>query len=149
MPNQASNPLDREERSAAPGSSPESQEKANPVPEPGRGQPEKWKLKIQGVTLEFDEPAILVRDALLAAGFDPGKSWHIFLIVQGRQKEELSVDAQVDLRTPGIEKIRLMQRNVDNGDSQGVVTRRAFQLLDSDHEYLDRLGLRWETMLIE
>ena len=68
--------------------------------------------------VEFEQPVVSARAALVAAGFDPTKSWHIFLIVQGKEKEELSLDSEIDLRTPGLEKIRLMQRNVDNGDAQ-------------------------------
>lgn len=110
---------------------------------------EKWKLKVQGVMVEFDQPVISTRVALEAASFDPSKSWHIFLIVQGKEKEELSLDSEIDLRTPGLEKIRLMQRNVDNGDAQCFAPRRVFKLLSSDSDYLDRLGLRWETIEVE
>lgn len=111
--------------------------------------PETWKLKVQGVMVEFDQPVISARAALEAAGFDPSKSWHIFLIVQGKVKEELSLDSEIDLRTPGLEKIRLMQRNVDNGDAQCLAPRRVFKLLGSDSDYLDRMGLRWETIEVE
>lgn len=111
--------------------------------------PAKWKLKIQGVMVEFDQPIVTARAALVAAGFDPTKSWHIFLIVQGKQKEELSLDSEIDLRAPGLEKIRLMQRNVDNGDVQCLVPRRVFKLLKSDSDYLDNLGMSWETIEVE
>lgn len=111
--------------------------------------PDKWKLKVQGVMVEFEHPVVSARAALVAAGFDPTKSWHIFLIVQGKEKEELSLDSEVNLRTPGLEKIRLMQRNVDNGDAQCPAPRRVFTLLSLDSDYLDRLGLRWETIKVE
>lgn len=106
-----------------------------------------WKLLVQGVTLEYHEPKVKVADAMLKAGFDPKKAWHIYLIVQGQPKQEVNVDFVVDLRTPGIEKIRLMQRNVDNGDGLQYTSRRMFKLLAQDAEYLDGLGLRWEAVL--
>jgi hypothetical protein len=106
-----------------------------------------WKLKVQGVTLEYDHPEVKVADAMTQAGFDPTKAWHIYLIVHGQPKKEVSVDYIVDLRTPGIEKIRLMQRNVDNGEGQQPAARRVFKLLAADHQYLDGLALRWETVL--
>lgn len=106
-----------------------------------------WKLKVQGVVLEYLEPLVKVADAMTRAGFDPRKAWHIYLIVQGQPKKEVDSTYVVDLRTPGIEKIRLMQRNVDNGDGQVSAPRRTFKLLAADHEYLDGLGLHWETVL--
>lgn len=107
-----------------------------------------WKLRVQGVTLEFDEPVVKVADAMTKAGFDPTKAWHIYLLVAGQPKQEVSVDYMVDLRTPGLEKIRLMQRNVDNGDGQQRKLRRDFELLAIDKRYLDGTGMRWETILV-
>jgi hypothetical protein len=106
----------------------------------------RWKLIVQGVVLEYHQPKVKAADAMADAGFDPQKAWHIYLIVHG-QKTEITPDTIVDLSTPGIEKIRLMQRNVDNGEGQQPAPRRLFKLLASDHEYLDALGLRWETVL--
>lgn len=128
---------------------PRGQTEIDSASEHDRGDHKTWKLKVQGALVEFHDPIVLARDAMTAAGFDPEKPWHIFLIVKGREKEEISVDSKIDLRTPGIEKIRLMQRNVDNGDGLQPVLRRAFQLLETDHQYLDGLGLRWETVFIE
>lgn len=110
-------------------------------------KPEHWKLKVQGMVLDYDIPKVKVEDAMRRAGFDPSKAWHIYLIVQGQPKQEVSADFVVDLRTPGIEKIRLMQRNVDNGDGTQAPPTRAFKLLPADHTYLDSLGLLWETVL--
>lgn len=106
-----------------------------------------WQLMVQGVVLKYDTPQVKVADAMQQAGFDPKKAWHIYLLVQGQPKQEVGVDFVVDLRTQGIEKIRLMQRNVDNGDGQQYATRRLFRLLPQDVEYLDGLGLRWETVM--
>lgn len=81
------------------------------------------------------------------AGYDPNKSWHIYLIVHGQQKQEISGDFVVDLRQPGIEKIRLMLRDVNNGECALLAPTRAFQLQPKDHQYLDSLGLKWETVI--
>ncbi|EZP34907.1 E2/UBC family protein [Janthinobacterium lividum] len=108
-----------------------------------------WKLRVQAVTMDYTEYSVKVSDAMKRAGFDPTKAWHIFLIVEGQPKKEVTIDTIIDLRTPGIEKIRLMQRNVDNGDGLSAEAVRGFELLDSDTAYLDRLGLQWETILAE
>lgn len=51
----------------------------------------------------------------------------------------------VDLRRPGIEKLRLTPKEVGNGEAPAA--SRAFALLDADEDYLDKLGLRWETII--
>lgn len=109
--------------------------------------PHKWKLRVQGVHLTYMVPHIKVADAMKDAGFDPDKSWNIFLLVAGEEKKPVDVSYVVDLRTPGIEKIRLMPRNVDNGDGQQAERRCDFKLLAADERYLDGMGLRWETIL--
>ena len=104
-----------------------------------------WALKVQGVGLEFDTPSVRVRDALVLAGFDPAKAWHIFFIVKDQPKQELTVDSVMDLSQPGVEKLRLVQRNVDNGLADNP--QRAFQVLPADVKHLDALGLVWETVV--
>ncbi len=107
----------------------------------------KWKLRVQGITLTYTTPQVKVADAMKEAGFDPNKAWNIFLLVAGEPKKSIDINYIVDLRTPGLEKIRLMQRNVDNGDGQQPKLRREFDLLAIDERYLNGTGLRWETIL--
>jgi hypothetical protein len=105
-----------------------------------------WKLNVQGVVLDVRTPTIVVRDALTRAGFDPDKGWYIFLKVEGQPKRPVELTDEIDLRTPGIEKLRLTPREVTNGEGHSA-PRRAFALLDFDENYLDELGLRWETVV--
>lgn len=104
-----------------------------------------WKLNVQGVPLVSDLPSIVVRDAISRAGFDPDKGWFVFLKVQGQPKREVTLADPIDLRTPGIERLRLTPRNVDNGEA--IPPRRDFSVLDADEDHLDQLGLRWETVV--
>lgn len=105
-----------------------------------------WVLNVQGVKLEVEKPTIVVREAMILAGFDPQQGWHIFLKVLGQPKKEVGVEDMVDLRTPGIEKIRLTPKEVNNGEAPWA-PRREFALLDVDEAYLDKLGFRWETVV--
>ena len=105
-----------------------------------------WMLNVQGVEIESATPIILVSDALTRAGFDATQSWHIFLKVEGEAKREVQLTDHVDLRTPGIEKLRLTPKEVNNGEAP-FAPRRDFALLDADDAYLDQLGLRWETVV--
>lgn len=105
-----------------------------------------WKLNVQGVMLELFTPTIVVQEALVEAGFNPDQGWHIFLKVVGQQKQPVELITVIDLRTPGIEKLRLTPKDVNNGEAP-VVPRRTFALLEIDEAHLNRLGLKWETIV--
>lgn len=112
-----------------------------------KSRKQKWELNVQGVPVISDAPSIVVRDALVEAGFDPALGWQIFLKVHGQPKEPVQLSDTVDLRRPGIEKLRLTPKEVGNGEASAVT--RAFALLDADEDYLDKLGLHWETTIEE
>ncbi len=106
----------------------------------------KYKLNVQGVVLTVHEPTIMVRQAMKDAGFDPSKNWIIILRVHDQPKKEVDLDYIIDLRTPGIEKLRLTPREVNNGEA-GALPRRGFALLDIDERFLNGLDLLWETII--
>ena len=105
-----------------------------------------WKLNVQGVILDVHEPTIVVRQAIKDAGFEPNKSWIIILRVRGEAKREVDLDFVIDLRTPGIEKLRLTPKEVNNGDAPSAPCRQ-FDLLETDEGFLNGLGLFWETIV--
>ncbi len=105
-----------------------------------------WKLNVHGVTIESMTPTISASEALERAGFDVTKPWHIFFKAKGQPRVEVALTDQVDLAAPGTEKLLLIPRNVDNGEGPPA-PRREFVLLDSDVNYLGRLGLPWETII--
>ena len=104
-----------------------------------------WKLNVQGVTLTLQQPTIIVRQALQDAGFNPDQGWQIFLIVKNQPKRAVTLTDAVDLRTPGIEKLRLTPTGVNNGET-APKPRRDFDLLEIDEAYLNALGCFWETV---
>ncbi len=105
-----------------------------------------WKLNVQGVVLDLFAPNIVVREALVEAGFNPDQGWQIFLKIEGQQKLPVELTTVIDLRTPGIEKLRLTPKDVNNGEAPAVPCR-TFALLDIDEAHLNRLGLKWETLV--
>jgi len=105
-----------------------------------------WKLNIQGEVYEFPKPIVSVREAISAASLDPNRDWQIFLIVRDQPKRELTINDEIDLRPEGIEKLRLTQKDVSNGEAT-LRLRREFKLLDRDEQHLDVVGHHWETRL--
>jgi hypothetical protein len=87
----------------------------------------------------------VTRDAIKLAGFDPGTGWIIILKIKGEPKKEVDLAALIDLRHPGIEKLRLTPRRINNGE-MAQPRHLDFLLLPQDEAHLDRLGLRWETV---
>jgi Prokaryotic E2 family E/Multiubiquitin len=105
-----------------------------------------WKLNVQGVVLKLSAPSISVGDAMREAGFDPGAPYHIFIKYQGKPKQEVNAAFTVDLTKPGIEKIRLVPREVNNGEAS-LTPRRDFRMLPVDERHLDALGMTWSTLI--
>lgn len=104
-----------------------------------------WKLQVQGVVLTLTTPMISVKSALEQAGFDPNVGWILILKPKGKAKLQVALDYEIDLRPPGIEKLRLMPAEINNGEAEGV-PRWSFHLLDKDETYLNERGLHWETL---
>ncbi|NOZ51693.1 MAG: hypothetical protein GXP08_00920 [Gammaproteobacteria bacterium] len=109
-------------------------------------KPKSWQLNVQGVLVISDHPTILASDALNAAGFNPDKGWILILKVKGEPKQSIGLDDHIDLRKPGIEKLRLIPAEINNGDAVAT-SSMAFALLDKDRAYLNALDIEWKTVL--
>jgi hypothetical protein len=122
-------------------------DRANPDQHPDRENREPpWKLNVQGVVIESRSPTIVAKDAIRKAGFDPQAPWIIVLKIAGEPRKEIDINTVIDLKHPGIEKLRLTPRQINNGEA--VTPRRLdFALLPQDEAHLDRLGLFWETVI--
>jgi Prokaryotic E2 family E/Multiubiquitin len=104
-----------------------------------------WKLKVQGVTIESRVPEISVRDAMVRAGFDTEAKW-IIILKSAAGKKQVDLGYVIDLREPGIEKLRLTPREINNGEVVASI-QRDFPLLPTDHTWLDDHGYDWSTVL--
>ena len=105
-----------------------------------------WVLNVQGVRLELHVPTVIVRDALVLAGFNPDQGWQIFLKLVGEPKQAVELTTEIDLKRPGIEKLRLTPKDVNNGDG-GVQCRRDFALLGVDESFLNQHFDLWQTLI--
>lgn len=107
-----------------------------------------WQISVQGVMVTSSVPEISAADALSQAGFDDPTAWIIILKVAGEPKRQITPSQIIDLRTAGIEKIRLTPKEVNNGEARQA-PRREFSLLTVDKKHLDALGVTWETFVVE
>src|SRR5262249_12317633 len=90
-----------------------------------------WKLNVQNVVIEVKKPEIKVRAAIVDAGFSIETPWIIVLKVAGEPRREVGLDDVIDLRKPGIEKLRLTPKQINNGEGARPL-RREFALLPKD-----------------
>jgi len=104
-----------------------------------------WWLDVQGERTEWDHPNVVVRDALIRAGIDMTKTWTIVLKRKGQPNLPVDLGTLLNLDEPGIERLWLRPRHVDNGD--GAPSRRQFSLLPKDERFLDSLSYRWEAII--
>ena len=103
-----------------------------------------WKLDVHGELTEWDHSSVVVRDAMLAAGKDVSRPYTIvFKTKSGDRQVEL--DDVLNLDEPGIERLWLRPKTVNNGDG-AASRRRDFSLLAKDAAFLDRLGFEWDTI---
>ncbi|MEA9762494.1 multiubiquitin domain-containing protein [Xanthomonas campestris] len=105
-----------------------------------------WHLQIRDRDYEFDQPQVIVRDALIRAGFDVSKSWEVKFKVKNQPIRPVKIEEVLDLSQPGVERLRVAPANVDNGD--GIQdARRDFSLLPNDASFLSSTGLYWQTII--
>ena len=109
-------------------------------------RPAVWQLNVQGVVITSQSPTIIVREALIMAKFDVSQGWQIFLKVVDKPKKAVELNTVIDLTEPGIEKLRLTPKEVNNGEASQA-ERRDFALLDVDEDHLDQFAVRWETIV--
>ena len=104
-----------------------------------------WVLNVQGVRLEVHTPTITVREALVLADFVP-EDWNVYLKYESQQKVPVELATVIELRTPGIEKLWLIPRDVGNGEVAQAV-RKEFALLEDDEAFLNERFALWETFV--
>ncbi|MEL6951086.1 MAG: multiubiquitin domain-containing protein [Pseudomonadota bacterium] len=109
-------------------------------------RPATWKLLVQGVTLSFSTPKIVVRDALIKAGLDPDSGWTAILKFVGLPKEPVGLGDVIDLSRKGIEKLWLRPNHVNNGEAPSGL-RRDFSVREEDEAFLQERGLSWEALV--
>lgn len=107
-------------------------------------KPRSWKLDVQGVVIESDTSIIGVEDAIRRAGIDPAQGWIIVLKVKGQPKRQVQLSGQIDLTQPGIERLRLTPKQINNGEDANAP--RQFALLPKDVAFLDKCRYEWQTI---
>lgn len=102
-----------------------------------------FELNVNGTIIKVDKAQIVVSEALALAGIQDGHNYQMFLKIQGEPKVEVQSNTLLDLSKPGIEKLRLIPREVNNGDA----SLGQFEVLPKDDEYLKQVFGDFRTII--
>ena len=87
-----------------------------------------------------------IKGADILAGKTPDK-FKLYQHQRGHQPILIEPSTVVDLTAPGVERFTTMPKDTTEGRADAAVElRREFTLGSAEEEYLDRLGLAWETV---
>ncbi len=106
----------------------------------------KYRVRIDDKQHVIDHQFVTGAELLQVAGKVPMDRFRIHQKLHGGQMLEIGYTQQVDLGTPGLERFTTYERTVTDGEVAAPPLRRAFRLPEDDEDYLDSLGLAWETI---
>lgn len=102
----------------------------------------KYRIKIDREVYVVEKECMTGRELLTLAGKKPPEKYQLNMKLKGGKVEPISLDEKVCFTKPGVEKF--MTLPLDQTEGQGM--RKQFDLLDEDVEFLESLGLPWETL---
>lgn len=101
----------------------------------------KYRIKIDRQVYVVEKECLTGREILTLAGKNPPERFQLNLKLKGGKVEVVGLDETICFTKPGLEKF--MTLPLDQTEGQG---RKQFALLDEDAEFLESLGLPWETL---
>lgn len=104
---------------------------------------QEYKFRVDKVLVTTQKERLQGREILTLAGMTPPQNFILQQKIKGRVVR-IGLDDFVDLTDPGVERFMTIPNEVTEGEASG--TRRQFDLLSEDQEYLESLGLQWETV---
>jgi hypothetical protein len=103
-----------------------------------------YVFRVDKTRVVVDTPTITGKDILAKLNKTPDQ-FKLYQHKRGHQPILIPPEKVVDLREPGVERFTTMPKDTTEG-LEAPPARRDFRLPESDEEYLDGLGLRWETI---
>ncbi|OQZ07230.1 MAG: hypothetical protein B6D36_00965 [Planctomycetes bacterium UTPLA1] len=104
-----------------------------------------YAFRVDKTRVVVDPPTITGAEILAKVGKTPAE-FKLYQHKRGHQPVLIAPDQVVDLREPGMERFTTMPKDTTEG-RQGPCLRHDFHLPEADEEYLNALGLPWETTI--
>lgn len=108
----------------------------------------RYKIRIDREKFVVHQPVVTGPELLALVGKSPDK-WRIHQKLRGGQMDEVKPGEKVDLREKGVERfvtMELAQTDGEGAAQEAPPARRAFDLPEEDSDFLNSLGLFWETV---
>lgn len=108
----------------------------------------RYRIRIDKERFVVTTPFITKAELLSLVGKTADK-WRIHQKLRGGQMDEVTDSEKVDLRERGVERFVTMELAQTDGETAALEAppaRRAFDLPEEDTEFLNSLGLVWETV---
>lgn len=102
----------------------------------------KYRIKIDRQEYVVEKECMTGRELLILAGKNPPDRYQLNMKLRGGKVEPIGLDETVCFTKPGIEKFMTLPLDQTEGQDH----RRQFALLEEDVEFLESLGLPWETL---
>ena len=104
-----------------------------------------YAFRVDKDRIVVDTPTITGAEILAKAG-KTAAEFKLYQHKRGHQPILIDPNQTVNLREPGVERFTTMPKDTTEG-LEGPPLRRQFQLPQSDEDYLNGLGLPWETVV--
>ena len=103
-----------------------------------------YRIRIDKAQFTVDVPEMTGRQLLILAEKNPPERFKIFEHLHGGTTKPIGLDETVDFTKPGVERFKTLPCDSTDGLAE---PRRQFRLPEADEAFLNRLGLRWETIV--
>lgn len=107
------------------------------------GRPTAFKVQIDKGIFDVRNSSPTGRELLTVAGKIPPEQFALYFKPKGEQPKRIGLDEKVNLREPGVERFVTLPLD----QTEGLGTRRQFDLPTEDTEWLESLLLPYELVL--
>lgn len=105
---------------------------------------QEYKFRVDKTEVTVTQEKITGTEILTLAGKTPPQNFILQQKIKG-QVVRIGLNDTVDLTEPGVERFMTIPNEVTEGEA--IATRRQYDLLSEDAEFLESQGLQWETVL--
>lgn len=109
-------------------------------------QAKSYRFRVDREIITVGQPVLTGRQILELAHKTPPEKFKLFQHLHGGQTVPVALTDIVDLRAKGIERFKTLP--TDPMDGLQDMARREFLMPEGDVAFLDRQGLRWETLVM-
>src|SRR5689334_9939638 len=103
-----------------------------------------YRFRVDREIVTVNDPVLTGKRILELANKTPPEKYKLFQHLHGGQTVPVGLADEVDLRAKGIERFKTLP--TDPTDGLQEPGRRDFLMPEADVVFLDRLGLKWETL---